>query len=117
MKTHKDLDLWRNSIELVKNAYKVTDGFPRREDFGLTSQMRKAAVSIASNIAEGAGRHSKKEFERFLYISLGSLSELDTQVVIAKELNYINNDSLKKFDKEAQLLRKMFFGLIKSLKD
>ena len=115
MKTHKDLDVWRNAIELVKGVYRITDGFPRREDFGLTSQMRRSAVSIASNIAEGAGRYSKKEFERFLYISLGSLAELDTQFIIAKELKYVMFDVLVKFDQEAQTLRKMLFGLFKSL--
>jgi four helix bundle protein len=116
MRTHKDLDVWKGAIVLTKAVYEISEKFPKREDFALTSQMRRAAVSVASNIAEGAGRYSKKEFERFLYISLGSLSELDTQLIIARELDYIRDDVLKKFDLEIKLLRKMMFGLIKSLK-
>ena len=76
MRTHLDLDVWKKSMQIVKKIYKITSKFPDTEKYGLTNQMRRCAVSIPSNIAEGAGRNSKKEFKQFLYISLGSISEL-----------------------------------------
>lgn len=85
--THKNLEVWKLGIEVVEMIYKVTAGFPQR-DYALISDMRRAAVSIPSNIAEGAARNSKKEFIHFLYISLGSLAELETQVTIAHRLGY-----------------------------
>ncbi|MCL0074336.1 four helix bundle protein, partial [Dehalococcoidia bacterium] len=83
MKTHKDLEVWKEAVKLSVICYDMTKGFPREEQFGLVSQMRRAAISIASNIAEGAARAGNKEFIQFLYISLGSASELDTQIEIA----------------------------------
>jgi len=88
-KCHEDLEIWKLSILLVKAIYKITRLFPDEEKFVLVSQMRRSAISIPSNIAEGAGRKSKKEFTNFLSISLGSLTELETQIIISKELNYI----------------------------
>ena len=84
--THKDLDVWKLGIELVQEVYEVTKVFPKEEMYGLTSQIRRAAVSIPSNIAEGYARESIKELIRFLYISLGSLSELETQLLISIKL-------------------------------
>ena len=84
MKSHKDLEVWKQAVSLAGLVYEVTKGFPADERFGLTTQMRRAAVSIASNIAEGAARHSDKEFVRFLHIASGSASELDTQLEIAE---------------------------------
>ena len=84
--THKDLDVWKLGIELVQEVYEVTKVFPKEEMYGLTSQIRRAAVSIPSNIAEGYARESIKELIRFLYISLGSLSELETQLIISIKL-------------------------------
>jgi len=81
MNNHKDLKVWQEAVELSVICYDVTSRFPREEQFGLVSQMRRAAISIASNIAEGAARTGSKEFIQFLYISLGSASELDTQMV------------------------------------
>ncbi len=78
MKTHKDLEVWKQAIELSKQVYELTRTYPKEEMFGLVSQMRRAAVSIASNIAEGAARQCNKEFVQFLYIAVGSASELDT---------------------------------------
>lgn len=86
MGTHKELDIWRMSIDFVVNIYKLTKDFPSEEKFGLISQMRRAAVSIPSNIAEGAGRKSNKENIHFLYIALGSIAELDTQLIVAEKL-------------------------------
>jgi four helix bundle protein len=112
-KTHKDLDVWKLGIELVKDVYIMTKNFPRNEQYGLVSQMRKSAVSIPSNIAEGAARSSKKEYVQFLYIALGSLSELETQLIIAKELEYTCDlTSLKKIS----TLRRKLLNLIKFLK-
>ena len=113
MKTHKDLDVWKKSIQFVKKIYKITSKFPDTEKYGLTNQMRRCAVSIPSNIAEGAGRNSKKEFKQYLYISLGSISELETQLIISTELNYQMDNSLLD---ELNEIRKMLFGLIKSIK-
>lgn len=83
IKSHKDLKVWQESMLLVEDIYSITSTFPKEEVFGLTSQMKRAAISIPSNIAEGSGRNGKAELMRFLYISLGSLSELDTQIDIA----------------------------------
>lgn len=89
---HKDLDLWKKSMDLVETIYKLTQAFPDSEKFGLTSQMRRAAVSIPSNIAEGAARKGDKELIHFLHIALGSLSELETQYLIAIRLAFIKNE-------------------------
>ena len=91
---HKDLEAWKKSIELVKDVYSITKNFPSNEQFGLVSQMRRAAVSIPSNLAEGAARFSDKESIRFIDISLGSLAELETQIIIAKELNFIKENQV-----------------------
>lgn len=95
---------------MVTELYSVTESFPKREMYGLTSQMRRAAVSIPSNIAEGAGRHSKKDFIRFLYIALGSLSELETQLIIAVNLSYVRD--CKGLERQLGDIRKMLMGLI-----
>ncbi len=115
MRTHKDLDIWKRGIEFVQNIYKVTAGFPKEELYGLTSQLRKASVSYPSNIAEGAARFSKKECLQFLYIALGSLSEIETQLIIASKLNYINKD-VNLFG-DIEVLRKMTLNFIKYLKN
>ena len=112
IKTHKDLDVWKKSMDLVEGVYRLTKSFPDAEKYGLTNQIRRCVVSISSNIAEGAGRNSKKEFKQFLYISLGSISELETQLIISTELNYQKDNSLLD---ELNEIRKMLFGLIKSI--
>lgn len=86
-----DLLVWQEAIQLVKMVYEVTAGFPRDELYGLTSQMRRAAVSVPSNIAEGAARFGTKEFLQFLAIARGSLSEIETQIIIANRLGFIGN--------------------------
>jgi four helix bundle protein len=88
VKSHKDLKVWQESMDLVIQIYKLVENFPKHEVYGLSSQIRRAAVSIPSNIAEGAGRSGEKEFIRFLYIALGSLSEVETQLEISQRLNY-----------------------------
>ena len=94
MTTHKDLQIWQSGIELVEKVYRITSKFPASEMYGLTSQMRRASVSVPSNIAEGAARQGEKEFIHFLYIALGSLSELETQCLIAQRLEYTQDDSI-----------------------
>jgi four helix bundle protein len=101
IRTYRDLNIWKAAIELVKSIYKTTDRFPRQEIYGLVSQMRRAAVSIPSNVAEGFRRYHNKEYCQFLYISLGSCAELETQITIARELNYLTIDC------ETQLLEKL----------
>lgn len=114
MKSHKDLDVWKKSIDLVTEIYKATRGFPREEIYGLTNQMRRCVVSIPSNIAEGAGRNSRKEFVQFLYIALGSVSELETQILIAQNLDYLQ--APHEFLNNIEAIKKMLNGLIHSLK-
>jgi len=113
IKTHKDLDIWQRGIGFVEQIYKVTTKFPKEELYGLTSQIRRAAVSYPSNIAEGAARSSRKEFVQFLYISLASLSEAETQLIIAEKLRYLKTDNLLE---EVEALRRMTLNFIKYLK-
>ena len=115
MKTHKDLDVWRKSIELVTSIYKITVSFPKEELYGLTSQIRRAAVSILSNIAEGAARNHDNEFRQFLYIALGSGAELETQLTISKELGFLSDEKSQELMNELNSISKMLQGLIKSI--
>jgi four helix bundle protein len=116
MRPHRKLFAWQESIEMIKKIYIATSTFPETEKFGITSQLRRAAVSVACNIAEGAARNTKKEFRNFLYISSGSGSEVDTLLLISKELGYLKqpefNDLVALNDKIAALLN----GLIRSIK-
>ncbi len=113
IRTHQDLDVWKLSIEFVTNIYKETQKFPKSELYGLTSQIRRAAISIPSNIAEGAARSSRKEYIQFLYIALGSVAEIETQLIIAKNLNYM---SINNYLKEIKTIKSKLINLINSLK-
>ena len=113
VKTHKDLDVWMKSMDFVTMLYKKTATFPKEEIYGLTNQMRRAAVSIPSNIAEGAARKSNKEFIQFLHIALGSTVEIETQLIISKNLKFIDDESFIELDKERNEIGRMLFGLIK----
>ena len=93
---HRNLEAWKESINFVTEIYTLTTQFPKEELWGLTSQIRRAAVSIPSNIAEGCGRASAKETSRFMDIALGSIAEVETQLLIAQNLNYINSDEFVK---------------------
>ncbi len=115
MKTHKDLDVWNASIELVKEIYRVTGNYPKTEMFNLISQIRRCAISIPSNIAEGAARNSRKEFIQFLYIALGSCAELDTQIIISKELDYIKNE--EEIIGNIEKIKSKILGLIRYLRN
>jgi len=95
VKSYKDLIVWQKAMDLVEMVYQATKEFPREELYGLTNQLRHAAVSVPSNIAEGHARSSTAEFRNFLSIARGSLAEVETQLLIAQRLNYINQQSLK----------------------
>ena len=116
MKTHFDLNVWQESIKLVKEIYSITTKFPQNEVFGLTSQIKRAVVSVPSNIAEGASRQTNREFIQFLYIAIGSLSEVETQLIIAKELNFIKHKDIQISLENIINIKKMINGLIKYLK-
>ena len=116
MMTHKDLDVWKKSIALVASIYKITSLFPKEEIYGLTSQIRRSAISIPSNIAEGAARNHSNEFRQFLYISLASAAELETQLIISNMLNFVDNQKSEELIHELNSISKMLQGLIKSLK-
>jgi four helix bundle protein len=111
---HRDLKVWKDSIDIVCRLYDLTKTFPPAEQYGLVSQMRRAAVSIPSNIAEGAARASTREFIQFLRISLGSLAELETQIIISERLGFVNHD--KELNNSLVTLRKMLSSLIAKLK-
>ena len=112
---HEDLDVWKKSIDVVTDIYKITEKFPQSELYGLTSQMRRCAVSIPSNISEGCARFSDKETIKFISISMGSVAELQTQLIIAKNLNYI--EDYKELLSELENIKKMLTGLSKFLKN
>lgn len=119
IKDFRDLNVWKNGKELVLEIYSVTANFPKQEMFGLVSQMRRAAVSVPSNIAEGFNRSHKKEYKRFLNMALGSIAELETQTEIAFELEYLNNERknmiLEKLDHEARMLRNLINRITQSI--
>lgn len=110
---HKDLDVWKKSIALVTDVYSETTCFPNEEKFGIVNQMRRAAVSIPSNIAEGCARASDKEALRFLDIASGSLAELETQLIISQQLGYIEP---QKLIDQIQTIGQMLSGLKRHLK-
>ena len=113
VESHKDLDVWKRSMDLVTEVYRLTQKWPVEEKYGLTSQLRRAAVSIPSNIAEGSARGSTADFSRFLNIAQGSLAEVETQLEIACRVDLIDRSSL--FTNEIISLRRMLSGLKKSL--
>ncbi len=112
-RTHRDLDAWKEAMLLAQKVYRVTEDLPDRERYGLISQMRRAAVSVPSNIAEGAARASKKEFAQFLRHALGSLAELDTQLVLAENLRWMHDSSSTA---DVERVRMVIYGLIRHLK-
>ncbi|MBL7138141.1 MAG: four helix bundle protein [Bacteroidales bacterium] len=115
MTSYHDLEVWKRGVQLVKKVYKLTSGFLKSELYGLTSQIRRAAVSFPANIAEGWGRESSKNYVQFLRNSRGSLFELDTLMIIAEELNYISSDQLLQLQEEVNELGKMLNSIIKKI--
>jgi four helix bundle protein len=111
----KRLDVWRRSQKLVATIYRLTRGFPTEERYGLTSQLRRAAVSIAANLAEGCGRQGDPELRRFVRISLGSLSELECELLLAADLQYLENAVCQGISTEIRLIRRMLQRLHEAL--
>lgn len=105
----KDLKIWSRALELCIDIYKATQDFPKQETYGLTSQMRRAAVSISSNISEGAGRHTNGQFIQFLSFATGSAYELQTQLHISNRLNLIPNDEMSRLENSIDELLKMIY--------
>ncbi len=116
IKNYRDLMVWKKGLDLVETVYRLTRDFPTEELYGLTSQMRRAAVSIPSNIAEGQGRAADTEFLRFLKIAYGSLRELETQAYIAERLEYITHDVCTAFIESTNELGRLLNGLMNTLK-
>ncbi len=115
METHKNLLVWQKSIAFVTSIYNLTKNFPKEELYCIVSQIRRAAVSIPSNMAEGCARKSTKEYVQFLYVSLGSAAELETQLIISMNLGFIDNDNAHQIHVELEEIIRMLTGLIKSL--
>jgi four helix bundle protein len=115
-KPHKKLDVWKESMRAAESIYKLTESFPIEEKFGLVSQMRRAVVSIPSNIAEGAARRGKKEFRNYLSIAQGSLSELDTQLELSVLLGFLSKETLVDISDRLLRVDKMLAGLVRSLR-
>lgn len=116
MHAYKDLKIWQKAIELTVDIYSITENMPNHERFGLISQLNRSAVSIASNIAEGAGRNSSGEFKQFLGVAYGSLCELDTQLIIAFKINYISETFLNDISMKISELQKMIYSFKNTLK-
>lgn len=114
-KTYKDLDAWVSAKDLAKHVYALTESFPTREQFGLTNQLRRASVSVPSNIAEGYGRQYKKETVQFLFVAKGSLNEMETQLLIAMELNFMNDAQHKQTELMIETTRRLLIGYINYL--
>jgi four helix bundle protein len=117
MKSFKELIVWQKSISLTVEVYKISEQFPEKEKFALANQMQRAAVSISSNIAEGWGRGSTKEYLHFLFIAKGSLTELDTQIIIAEKLKYINQSEFENISEDITSIAMMLNKLISKLKN
>jgi four helix bundle protein len=115
LKNYRDLKVWQKSYRLCLDLYRITKIFPKEERYGLTSQIRRSAVSIPSNIAEGYGRKTTADYLRSLYIAYGSVCELETQVLLSGDLNYVNKENLKALKDDTEEVERMLKALIKSL--
>jgi len=117
IKTFKDLLVWQQAMDLVETIYLLTKTFPKEEMYGLTSQIRRAAVSIPANIAEGNGRQSRNEYIRFLSIANGSLKELETHILIAERLNFLTKEKSEQLQNQVQSVGRLLLLLRKSLRE
>ena len=115
VKSYRDLRVWNEGIDLAVAIYEATERFPKREVFGLTAQMRRAACSIPSNIAEGCSRQGTPELLRFLHVARGSLAELDTQILLSQRLGYLHPGTTGPLEARIEAVGKMLSGLISSL--
>ena len=116
MQSYRELIVWQKSIDLVAEVYDIVKSFPKEEIFGLTSQMRRAVSSIPTNIAEGCGRASNKDFAHFLQIAIGSATEVEYQLLLAHDINYINDDDYQALTDETVVVRKMIIKYQSELK-
>ena len=116
-KTFKDLDAWKKSTELVKSIYLATASFPREEEFGIKLQMRRAAISVISNIAEGYGRQYKKESIQFMFMSKGSLNELEAQLTVSEDLSFLKPEIANSLSEQIEVSRKLLSGYINYLEN
>ena len=117
LKNYKDLKVWQKAYQLCVKIYKITKRFPKEEIYGLTSQLRRASISVPSNIAEGYGRQTTKEYIQALYIAYGSNCELETQILLSGDLGYVETEDLEEIQKDLGDVERMLKGLIKSLKN
>jgi four helix bundle protein len=117
MQTHKNLKVWQRSISFVTEIYRVTSEFPREEIYCMVSQLRRAAISIPSNIAEGSARRNTREYIQFLHVSLGSAAEIETQIIISINLGFIMQDKAGIIQAELEEIIRMLSGLIKAIAD
>ncbi len=116
LQSYRDLLVWQKALELAVRIYRVSERFPKSEIYGLTSQLRRAAVSVPSNIAEGYGRGSRKEYLQFLSVAQGSLKELETQIILAQRLSYTSEIEAEGTLSESGTVGKMLGGLMRSLR-
>jgi four helix bundle protein len=117
MKTFRDLLIWQKGMTLVTNCYFISSSFPKEEQFGLTSQIRRCSISIPSNISEGYGRGTNKDYHRFLTISLGSLFEFQTQIEIAYNLQYVSKEKFNQLYDDSRELERMLTSFISKVKE
>ncbi|MGQ0761252.1 MAG: four helix bundle protein [Acidobacteriota bacterium] len=114
-KSYRDLEVWQKAMRLAKRIYQLTQKFPSEERFGLTNQLRRAAVSVPSNLAEGHARFGAGEFSRFLSITMGSVAELETHILLSNDLGYVRADTANEILAELDAIGKMLRGLAKSI--
>jgi four helix bundle protein len=117
MHNYRELKIWQRSMDFVVKVYEVSAGFPKDERYGLTSQLRRCAVSVPSNISEGAGRGTNNQFKRFLEYSMGSINEAQTQIELGHRVNYLLKEVYEQLINEALQIYKMILGFYNSLKD
>ena len=117
MQNYKNIKVWQKAHELALSVYKTVESFPQYETFGLSSQMRRSAYSIPTNIAEGAGRKSNADFANFLHIALGSANEIDYQLLLAKDLGYLDEEKYQNFDKMINEIKAMLISFINVVKN
>ena len=115
MQNFRDLKVWQKSHQLTLDVYKLSAKYPREETFNLVSQIKRSSSSIPTNIAEGCGRKSDKDFSRFLYISFGSANELEYQMLLSKDLDFISAEDYEKIQLQTEEIKKMLSALIKTL--
>lgn len=116
MNNYKELNVWKEAVESSVEVYKITSSFPKTELFGLVQQMRRASISVSSNIAEGAGRNNKGEFRHFLGIAVASMCEVESQVIVSSRLGFINLDEIKNELDRIDKIQKMIYKLINVIK-